>query len=222
MLNIITRESIARYAKVIYGKDNAFLSDSQSLVKKTIRMKDGQNYQVKQKDYPINSPVWKLNNHLSRSETEQAISRIRPFDVNHESGKQTVYILTSQVLDITVDELIPSNDFLLTSPRKTGSNIRDGILAVLERNGGIIRWKPSEIASELNIDPRQLYEAKKQLWFSDNVDSSLRIVTYVRIDKKSSKKLIKDKLIVLNNVDVDEQAIKNLNKDYDVRDVSWK
>ncbi len=64
-----------------------------------------------QKDYLIGSDVWKLNNHLSRSETEQAIARKRLFDVE-DGKKKTVYLLSSQVMDITTSELIPSSTFM--------------------------------------------------------------------------------------------------------------
>jgi hypothetical protein len=141
-------------------------------MKNSSSMENGSNMAVNQRDYIIGSEVWKLNNHLSKSETEQSIARIRPFDV--EEGKtKTVYVFTSQVLDITVDELIPSSVFFYTSPRETGNKILDALLRLLEINGGILLWNPKEICKETGIITSKLNSARKSSWFIKNNDWKL-------------------------------------------------
>lgn len=174
------------------------------------RMENGQNQAIQQRDYIIGSDVWKLNNHLSRSETEQAVARKRLFDVE-KGKKKTVYLLTSQALDITTSELFSCSTFMHTVPRNTGNEIQDVIIARLKSNGGVIKWKPKQISELTGISISCLNDAKKNEWFSNNPYWQLMTCTYEKSGKRGRKSTVTDKLIVLNGADFDEEVVRNFN-----------
>ena len=191
-------DALKEKARMLYPRSKEPLNFEYKYQEFVYRMKNGQNQAVMQKDYLIGSDVWRLNNHLSRSETEQAIARIRPFDIDKNGPKtKTVYILTSQVLDITVDQLFPVTDIIPIEARETGNEIRDGILRLLDENGGILKWQPKEIAKKIGVDVVRLNNVRKTEWFSGSADWRLITVSYVKDGGNSRKRKIKEKWIVV-------------------------
>ncbi len=206
---LINGEALKDKARMLYPISKEPLDFEYSSQEFVYRMQDGFNMSVMQDDYIIGSDVWKLNNHLSRSETEQAIARKRLFDVDDDK-KKTVYLLTSQVLDITISELIPSSMFIFSVPRDTGNKIQDKLLALMKSNDGIIRWKPKQISGLTGISVDDLNGAKTRSWFVNNPYWKIITCTYEKIGKQSRKITVNDKLLVLNGVEVDEQVIRDL------------
>jgi hypothetical protein len=211
---LINGDALKEKARMLYPRTKEPLNFEYPHQEFVYRMKDsisGNNMAVMQRDYIIGSNVWKLNNHLSRSETEQAVARKRLFDVEEPVKTKTVYVLTSQVLDITVDELFPSSMFMHTVPRETGNEIQDAILTLMKSNGGVIRWKPQQISELTGIPTDRLNDTKKREWFIKNPYWQLMTVTYEKTGRRSRKSTVTDKLVVMRNTDLDEHIVHNLN-----------
>lgn len=206
----INPNALEEKARLLYPKSAEPLNFDRNYQDFVYRMADGYNQSVQQKDYEIGSDVWTLNNHLSRSETEQAIARKRLFDVE-DGKKKIVYIYTSQVLDITVNKLIPSSHYMLTAPRNTGNEIQDALLKLMRNNNGILRWKPTIIFEMTGIPTAKLNSTRQAKWFSNNPYWYLETVTYEKIGKRSRKTTVTDKLLVLNGAELDEEVVENFN-----------
>lgn len=171
------------------------------------RLKDNKNFSTFQKDYKIGSYAWKLNNHISKGETIQAISRIRPYDIEPNTPSKTVYIFTSQVLDLTVDELFSFSELQNTKPITAGRSVQDGIIGLLHLNNDILKWEPSKISDSLGISIDTLNRSQYTKWFQKNDDWECLTVHYDKVDQKSRKRKVKNKLIVSRTRSSDQDYI---------------
>lgn len=188
---------------------NKYFSDFEYTEQEFIyRLKDNKNFSTFQKDYKIGSYAWKLNNHISKGETIQAISRIRPYDIEPNTPSKTVYIFTSQVLDLTVDELFYFSELQNTKPITAGRSVQDGIIGLLHLNNDILKWEPSKISDSLGIPIDTLNRSQYTKWFQKNDDWECLTVHYDKVDKKSRKRKVKDKLIVSRTRSGDQDYIK--------------
>jgi hypothetical protein len=95
-------DGLLRYARVIYSNDNEFLFKDTPLVKKTIRMKDGNHKTLLNREY-TDKRMQKVSDHFEKADSYQAIHRKRL--VWRNEPKRVIY-LSSNVQDITVSRTI--------------------------------------------------------------------------------------------------------------------
>ncbi len=149
-----------------------------------------------------------------------ALARKRLFDVE-DGRKKTVYLLSSQVLDITTSELIPSSTFMYSVPRDTGNEVQDALLSLMQSKGGILLWKPAQIKELTGISIDRLNDARKRSWFVKNPYWQLITCTYEKTGRRSRKSNVTAKLLVMNGYDIDEQFIMDLNAYEGVQDIKF-
>jgi hypothetical protein len=120
-----------------------------------------------------------------------------------------VYLLSAQVLDVTVNKLISASEIIPDSPRKSGFDVQEGLIHLLDLNGGVLRWKPELILEETGISASQLNSAQKTSWFLKNNEWNLITATYKAIDVRSRIKTKKDKFLVRYGLDDLNGLIRN-------------
>jgi len=130
---------------------------------KIFRMADGMHKEIKSFDYADMRMV-ALNNHFNRAESYQSAHRLR---LIYGDQVKNLYILSNDVLDITVNELVNSDDEFGRIHDKTilkYQTIADGIC-----KSKVVQNTPKALSIASNIDKSAISNLKKKADFANSV-----------------------------------------------------
>ncbi len=172
--HFVPTDELIRIAKIMFrdwdpnwcsyiGDDQEPLpfNDALGPVEKTIRMKDGNHLTVRGNQY-LDWRLHELSEHLNKSETYQALHRLRL--VHDNEMKQLVYA-SKEVNDITVDRLVDDTAIFITDTR------REFVEAVYANNGKIKLKSNKQIAETLGKTVKQVAKMKEnnKEWMENNI-----------------------------------------------------
>jgi len=123
---------------------------------KVFRMEGGKHREIKSMDYDDKRMV-ALNNHFNRAESYQAANRLR---LIHGDKIKNLYILSNDVLDMTVTELINSDDEFGRIHNKTLTKYQ--VLADGIQNKKIVRNMPAALSFASGLSKADISNLKKK------------------------------------------------------------
>jgi hypothetical protein len=182
-LFIVGRHNIGwgfqQYFRQIFGgmkntKDDINF-DRDVAISNVYRMKSGKHQQVSQHSYN-DRRMEALNEHFNKAETYQAIHRLR---LIHGDKPKEVYILTNEVLDVTVDELFRSEK------SKPASDERIKLIQGYILKNSYLRDKSNDICEATDLSASVLKNLKRNN-FVERVLSNPDI-EYLEIEAVSTK-----------------------------------
>ncbi len=153
-LYIIGRHSIGsgieKYYRQLFGgiiktdKDPNF--ERNTMVNAVYRMKSGKHSAIKKITYD-DPNMQALSNHFEKSETYQAAHRLR---LIHPDQPKELFLLTNEVLDMTIDELFRMNK----KKHKSDERIQQITQAIIDK--GFVKNSPKAIAELAELTPKQI------------------------------------------------------------------
>ena len=149
---------------------------------KIFRMADGMHKEIKSFEYADMRMVG-LNNHFNRAESYQSAHRLR---LIHGDKIKNLYILSNDVLDITVNELVNSDDKFGRTHSKTITKyqvIADGIY-----QSKVVQNTPKLLSIASNIDKVAINYLKKKDDFAKNIiqcNDKIQLFKYTGTDNNN-------------------------------------
>ncbi len=148
---------IEKYYRQLFGgiiktdKDPNF--ERNTIVNAVYRVTSGKHKSIKQITYD-DPNMQVLSNHFEKSETYQAAHRLR---LIHSDKPKELFLLTNEVLDITIDELFRMEK----KKHKSDERIQQIIQAIIDK--GFVKNSPKDIAELAELTPKQISNMKAGL-----------------------------------------------------------
>ncbi|MFK5948966.1 MAG: BT4734/BF3469 family protein [Methylococcales bacterium] len=181
-----------RYRQLFGGYSYSEPDFSSFKSSKVFRMSDGNHKQVKAYEWDSQRMI-ALANHINRAETYQAAHRLR---LIHGDKPKKLYLMSSDVLDITVDELLNTDTVFGKRNKLSEDRIAEIFKAV--RKLGFLYNKNSVIASETSMSPKDVANLKRSSRLDQLLkEAGISVRTFTGINKQ--RKAVKRPFFVVDS-----------------------